>query len=287
MALTDPLNGNIYSFGAILPSGHVSTVWNQQPRAVDGGFLVAGAYPADISFSGDHTHTGNFTHNGPGIIDAAATSLAIGAITADSLTFASAEETPHIRQGQRPGDDGDDGVRLPIEAQQGQSGGSLLPGGDGGDLELGAGLPGPGTADGAIGRLIKQWGDSAGYKWLNYSWCSGEVLYTASTSYPLVVDIADGEIHACEAFIIARSLSPVTDVELNKIYAVGQNNSGTVTFSSPAAPPNFSVGAVNLANFSFQPGASPNEWRIALSAVSTSGDAVIFIRWAAVSLDGA
>jgi hypothetical protein len=284
MALSDPQNGLPFAFGAILPSSQVSTVWNQQPRAVDGGVPVGSVYPGNIEFSGTHTHTGDIVHNGPGVINAAATSLSIGAITADSLTFPN-DAVPFIRHLQAPGSGGADGIALPIEAQQGQSGNGF-PGGAGGDFELRIGRPGPGSADGDLGRLVKAWGDSAGYKWRDYSWCSGEVAYTASTSYPVVVPIGDGEVHACEAHIIARSSSPITNVELNKIYAVGQNNGGTVTFSSPAAPPDFSVGAVNLANFSFQPGASPGEWRIALAAVGTAGDAVIFVRWSAAVLDG-
>lgn len=273
--LTDPLSGIPYSYGAILPSAHVSTVWNQQPRAVDGGTPVGSTYPGDISFSGTHTH------EGPGTIDAAATSMTIGSITADSLTFASNEEAPFIRHAQVPGIDGNDGSALPITVQQGQAGG-LSPGGAGGDLVLGLGLPGSGSVDGDLGRLVKQWGDSAGYKWRDYSWCSGEVAYSTTPSYPLTVDVADGEIHSCEVYLIARDVVGGTTTKTSLRSASIQNNSGTVTISGQGQV--WSYGGADVAAL-FEVGAGAT-WRLNLGSSTSAGDAVIFLKWRVASLDG-
>jgi hypothetical protein len=339
MPLTDPKGGLPFPFGAVLPSSHVTTVWNQQPRAVDGGFPVGSVYPGDIEFSGTHTHDGVIvadtgaaielepgsnlfiggTLNGlttggtltvaggltlndsstltidgalngaptGGSIDLVNVTLGLDGIEVTDLNFKVAESTPTISQPKPAGtgNPGADGFPLRIVAQAGQDGNGN-PAGAGADLVLGLGLPGSGTPDGGLGRLVKEWGDSSSYQWRIYEWCTGEIVFAPVAIYPLVVSISDGEVHACEVQVIARGGGGPT-VVWDKINAVIRADAGTVTIANVSpigAAPNFDIGdGTILTAFSFD-GTNPNEWRVSIAGAG--GDAIILAKWSVASLDG-
>lgn len=202
----------------------------------------------------------------------------------DKITWDGAETAPGIIHEQLAGigNPGADGATFPLEVQQGQRGAGT-PGGDGATLELGMGRPGIGTPDGAPGKLVKKWGDSAGYKWFEWEWCTGEVAYSTTAVYPITVPIDDGEIHIVEVDIFARDVAGGTTTKLVAYKSSFQRTGSSVTEGGQAT----SWGPVGAADVTFTFDAFINAyWRVAVVSGASSGDCVVFARWRVASLDG-
>jgi hypothetical protein len=270
LVLIDLTGGLGFGFGALWPSANATSVSTQLPSAVDGGTPVGIVYPANISFSGIHTHTGTIDTSG-------------GALLVGDIAIADTEATPTIAQAQQAGSAGAAGYHLAITAQPGQDGGAT--GGDGGDIELGLGLPGNGGTDGVRGRLVKQWGNVSGYQWKQYEWCSGEAAYNNSTSYPLTANIADGEIHFVDIRVLARDVAGGTTTKTSLIRNVFQRNGATVTEAAGGETVEYTAGTATIV-ISMEVN-NPDEWRIGVVDAGSTGDVVIFATWVVAALDGA
>lgn len=181
---------------------------------------------------------------------------------------------------------GANGYHRRIYAQKGQRGNIGQLGGLGGDVLIDAGqpgVPGAGAVENKPGRVVKRWGDSSSYKWVEYEWCSGERPFTTTNDIPLDVPMLDNEIHTIELYISARE-STLSDVLTQKRWASFERRSGTVTLIADAAV--YGAGTADVAAaFQGQP-FSTNGWRIKVVSLAGSGDYVLFVKWRVVTLDG-
>lgn len=280
-----------FTAGIILPDGSESVMEDGSELILElGSFIgvesfVAVKSNATLAVWADgvfEVHsTGRFDlQSGSTVTIASEPDLQLGMQITGDIKWTKTDATPTIQQPRQDGTGGADGFPLALEAQQGQTG--VGTGGDGGNLTLGIGRGGSGAVGGAPGKLVKQWGDVGGFKWRDYEACSSEVAYTTSAVFPLVLDIADGDLHIAEVYIFARDVAGGTNTKMS-LHRVSFQRTGasvaegneTIEWTVGAADVTFILEVVN-----------PDKWRLKVQSGASSGDCVAFVRWFVVSLDG-